>query len=750
MPDDAMDIDPCAGSEGGGQAASEISITSQAALAMGQHSSRVSCPEMSPQSVGEEMEDALRVEMDRVAGVSGSEVGEDSGRMLPVISPTRPTTSQSTTFPPLVLNSTLHRLLHSPFIAHPSVQLLNLSATPYGRLTSPTHVQAQALAPLGSPRGTTPQHVLPPRAGECTEDVPLRTTSHSPRLMIEYPGPLSTAVCSSSYPSPEVPAGPAQDQPAQRLESEPMLVDLAPSPQALSPVLESDIELPDPEEREDSPAEIPRQATQGSKKRQLDAMSPVGQESPDGVDVFASGWGGEVGKRQKTAAASPAEEEEMGQDQEDGGRDSKKGGEAVEASQWKVGKTPGHQGSHSRAAKRLVGEGAGESEGKKRSLNESIAGAAERVLKKPFRPPTRISLPAARPKSSPRYGASSPVSALAHATSSTLASPDRPSSPTFPEFKSSPLTSRVRSAKLARPFKTPIRAERSTAPSPSTTTSTPSTRFPFPLNLNPSTSSPSSSTSTPCVPTAQAAQATITSLQNEVLVLRKALKYDTEDSRGRLEVLIKQWRAAGREMVERLFGIIPQPLDSPFGPAASSSTIDAYAFTNTAPGYSHSPFWDDPPTSSSLTHNPTPEVRDLLARAPRNEDGEPVDDEGVSLVPDVREDDLERMFEGLRKADEAERRAEASPSKVSHRPSNSSSSKRHASYTSSRLPEVEPLATTFRDADHTSSLDRDPDDSDNGNTSTAWDYAALMRGLGVDPPLLGWDAHAEDWADMDV
>ncbi|WVQ81235.1 hypothetical protein IAT38_003357 [Cryptococcus sp. DSM 104549] len=143
------------------------------------------------------------------------------------------------------------------------------------------------------------------------------------------------------------------------------------------------------------------------------------------------------------------------------------------------------------------------------------------------------------------------------------------------------------------------RTTRSTAPSPSTNSSTPSARFPFPFNLNPSSSSPSSSTSTPCAPTAQAAQLTITSLQNEVIVLRKALKYDTEDSRGRLEVLIKQWRAAGRGTVERLFGITPQPLDSPFGPTPASSSADAYLFSNPTQGYSRSPFWDDLPTSSS-------------------------------------------------------------------------------------------------------------------------------------------------------
>lgn len=34
------------------------------------------------------------------------------------------------------------------------------------------------------------------------------------------------------------------------------------------------------------------------------------------------------------------------------------------------------------------------------------------------------------------------------------------------------------------------------------------------------------------------------------------------------------------------------------------------------------------------------------------------------------------------------------------------------------------------------------------SSSNEWNYGSLMRGLGVDPPLLGWDAYAEDWIDF--
>lgn len=97
------------------------------------------------------------------------------------------------------------------------------------------------------------------------------------------------------------------------------------------------------------------------------------------------------------------------------------------------------------------------------------------------------------------------------------------------------------------------------------------------------------------------------------MLLKKAAKYENDDSAGRLEELIIQWRNAGREMVERLFSLIPRPLDD--GLLQTSSAYAPNAFSSG---------WYEGPSTLELT----PEQQDYLAKAPLNKDDEPVDTEG--------------------------------------------------------------------------------------------------------------------------
>lgn len=162
-----------------------------------------------------------------------------------------------------------------------------------------------------------------------------------------------------------------------------------------------------------------------------------------------------------------------------------------------------------------------------------------------------------------------------------------------------------RSTKLTKPFKTPIRSDRSNAPSPS-----------------------SSSLSS----IHRGDQATILTVQNEVMLLKKAVKYDNEDSAGRLEELIIQWRNAGREMVERFFSLIPRPLDD--SPLQTSSA------------YAHNNFSSDWYKSSS-TLELTPQQQDYLAKAPLNKDDEPVDTEGNLLFENEEDQDVVKYLQKL-------------------------------------------------------------------------------------------------------
>ncbi|WVQ75528.1 hypothetical protein IAR50_005155 [Cryptococcus sp. DSM 104548] len=346
------------------------------------------------------------------------------------------------------------------------------------------------------------------------------------------------------------------------------------------------------------------------------------------------------------------------------------------AGQWRVGKTPGHQGSHSRSVKGLAGEEVGEfSAGHKRSLSQSTT----RVLKKPFKPPTRIVLPKKPPMlSSPHL--------KVHQSSSSTCEPSTPGSSSSRtavldtparNIKQTPPATDIRSAKLARPFKTPLRSSRSNAPSPATVMRV----------------APPSSPFSPVPP--QTGQAALTALQNEAHMLKKAIRYDSEDSAGRLKELVTTWKAAGREMVERLYDLVPRPdpgtmSDNPYISKPASSS-----------------YWQESSESTVFTS----EQEDLLAKAPRNKDGYLVDEDGNLLIPDVVDQDVGALMKEL-------------------------NSSVHYGDSGKRL------GGNGRDqGEEIMSHSR----NDSNVDPTAWNYGTVMRGLGVDPPLFGWDDEAEDW-----
>jgi hypothetical protein len=103
-------------------------------------------------------------------------------------------------------------------------------------------------------------------------------------------------------------------------------------------------------------------------------------------------------------------------------------------------------------------------------------------------------------------------------------------------------------------------------------------------------------------------------LEKEARTLRQAVKYQNESEEDeRLQDLIKQWRTAGRDVVEQIFDRVPKPIEgdevirSDRNPWMSSSRDDGMEFTE--------------------------EQERWLKDCPKNEDGEPIDDEGNTLIP---------------------------------------------------------------------------------------------------------------------
>ncbi|KAL7421391.1 hypothetical protein Q5752_004276 [Cryptotrichosporon argae] len=209
--------------------------------------------------------------------------------------------------------------------------------------------------------------------------------------------------------------------------------------------------------------------------------------------------------------------------------------DAPEYDQWRVGKRPGHQGSHLRGKKTSE------------SYTQDIAESAERILKKPFRPPTRIRLPS--------HGSLTSSSPGADDGSGNFSSSPNPSV----AVSSSPPAGQTRSkARVSKPFRPPAFA-RSDAPSP---------------------------TSIKEAKLSAAEAATIKRLEEELRILRHAVDIiNNENAETLTEKRIQEWREAGRIVVERLFGMMDKP-DEDLGAAGRRfSLYDAWASRGEGWGY---------------------------------------------------------------------------------------------------------------------------------------------------------------------
>jgi hypothetical protein len=135
---------------------------------------------------------------------------------------------------------------------------------------------------------------------------------------------------------------------------------------------------------------------------------------------------------------------------------------------------------------------------------------------------------------------------------------------------------------------------------------------------NAQTNTSSSSSSVP---------AQIANLEKEARTLRQAVKYKTEQEEDeRLQDLITQWRTAGRDVVEQIFDRVPKPTDNEDNSVNNS---------NSNP-------WMSGGGGDGMEL--TIEQERWLKECRKNEDGEPIDDEGNTLLPKPHENDLVNLI----------------------------------------------------------------------------------------------------------
>jgi hypothetical protein len=126
------------------------------------------------------------------------------------------------------------------------------------------------------------------------------------------------------------------------------------------------------------------------------------------------------------------------------------------------------------------------------------------------------------------------------------------------------------------------------------------------------------------IPTSIPAQIAI--LEKEAQKLRQALKYQIQsEDDDRLQDLIIQWRTAGRDVVEQIYDRVPKPTES-----EEEADIK---------GRSNPWMMGNGDTGPQLTEEQERWLRDC----PKNEDGEPVDDEGNTVIPEPQ--DLKTLIE---------------------------------------------------------------------------------------------------------
>ena len=138
-------------------------------------------------------------------------------------------------------------------------------------------------------------------------------------------------------------------------------------------------------------------------------------------------------------------------------------------------------------------------------------------------------------------------------------------------------------------------------------------------SINYGTANPGSSTSNMSI------AGRLAILEKEARTLRQAVKYQNESEEDeRLQDLIIQWRTAGRDVVEQIFDRIPKPagndeVKQARNPWMTSGRDDIMELTD--------------------------EQENWLKNCDKNEDGEPIDEDGNPLIPGPQPNDLRNLME---------------------------------------------------------------------------------------------------------
>lgn len=127
-------------------------------------------------------------------------------------------------------------------------------------------------------------------------------------------------------------------------------------------------------------------------------------------------------------------------------------------------------------------------------------------------------------------------------------------------------------------------------------------------------------------------------LETKIRKLKEAISCINDDKEAELEELIHKWRAGGREIVERFFVVVPRQEES----SEANNPQSSFNY----------PWSEDAPRGPMLTE----EQREYLARAPTNDDGDPVDHEGNPLLPEMMT--REEVMRGINAETEAGERRE--------------------------------------------------------------------------------------------
>ncbi|WWD06720.1 hypothetical protein V865_004815 [Kwoniella europaea PYCC6329] len=296
--------------------------------------------------------------------------------------------------------------------------------------------------------------------------------------------------------------------------------------------------------------------------------------------------------------------------------------------------------------------------------------------------------------------------------------------PFFPDFPTPPSSSSSRSrsvpsrkVKPVKPFKTPIRTNRSSAPSPSSTKtpSRPERNAIYP------TSKPTDSTNE--MINKPGTHDELKDLQNEIMISKQAIKYLREDDNARLRELIDMWKNAGRKVVEKLFGIVPEPIQS------NNSTNINYHNSNHPVSSS---YWNSSTSTSSMSMAIGEEQMEFIRNARRNDNGDIIDDEGNVLMIGEDEGDIDHFWNHL-----------GTTQNYSSSDTRNRSSRYQYNYDNCELNH------TKYDNEDQSSSNENQSQVEAQSIEQQWNYASLMKIFSVDPHLFGWDSVNEDWKEHD-